>query len=181
MPLPDWLHHLGKGIKKHGKDKLFGARILDTGNSIFHAGLLIDQNHSPVCAYQHVPADFPQALKERPFMMLDHFLGINLALFLKIGGFWKKTGKFLFMDLCLRTDTFNRSKNNCIYLPNVGLVALDTHNDGFSLEDSTWFYGRWHGNLWENQEAFYAADQVTKSDLDAARLSQSMTRANLLD
>ena len=61
-----------------------------------------------------------------------------------------------------------------------GARILDTGNSIF-YEDFSWFYGRWHGTLWKNQKTFYAADQVTKTDLDATRLSQSMTRANLLD
>jgi hypothetical protein len=181
MPLPGWLHHLGRGIQNHGKNTLMGARILTPGNSIHHAGLLIDNNHAPVSAYRHVAADFPNALKERPFMLLDHFISINHAFFHKIGGFWEKAGKFLFMDICLQADTFNTSKNSCMYLPDVCLVALDTKDDAFIPDDAAWFYGRWHGHLWENQEIFYAEDQVSKIDLDAARLTQSMASADFLE
>ena len=181
VPVPGWLHHLGRAIKKYKKNTLMGARILTPGNSIHHAGLLIDNNHAPVSAYKHVAADFPNAVKERPFSLLDHFLGINNAFFHKIGGFWEKSGRFLFLDICLRADTFNASKNSCMYLPDVCLVALDTNDKAFIPDDATWFYGRWHGHLWENQEKFYAQDHVNKTDLDAARLTQSMASADLLE
>jgi hypothetical protein len=181
IPLPGWLHHLDRGIKNHKKTTLMGARILTPGNSIHHAGLLIDNNHAPVSAYKHVAADFPNALKERPFMLLDHFISINHAFFHKIGGFWEKAGKFLFMDICLQADTFNTSKNSCMYLPDVCLIAMDTKDDMFYPDDSIWFYGKWHGHLWENQAVFYAENQIGKTDLDAAMLAQSMASATILE
>ena len=173
LPQARWLYFLKKAIKKHGITKILGARIIDRKNSILHAGIVLDENHSPVSAYQYLAGDFPNANKERGFELLDHFICINRKVFHSMGGFWEPTGKFMFMDICLRTDA-------CMYVPDVCLVSLRERPSLFDPDASICFWGKWHGKLWENQEALYEADNITKKEMMAARLSQSMETAGFI-
>ena len=179
LPSPGWLTHLADGIKKHEKKTIFGARILDNRGGILHAGLLLDKNNSPVSAYKHVSADFPHALQERSFLMVDHFVCMNRSFFYELGGFWEKTGSYLFMDLCLRAQTSRKNKSHCIYLSQVCLASLSCVKTNSSSEDAIYFYGKWHGRLWENQSKFYADDKITEAELNTARMAQSISAGNL--
>jgi hypothetical protein len=178
LPLPRWLYHLKRGIKQYGVDTILGAKITDQRGSLVHAGMILDKNHFPVSAYKHLASDFPPALKERPFKMLDHFICIHRVFFHELGGFREKTGKFAFMDICLRAD-YRKKRHTCFYIPDAVMVSLNDNTDLFNPDDSIYFFGRWQGVLWENQEALYQTDKITKADLDAARMTQAMKTASL--
>jgi hypothetical protein len=177
LPLPNWLFHLKKGIKQYGQDRILGAKIMDQRGSLVHAGMVLDKNHFPVSAYKHLASDFPPALKERSFKMLDHFVCIHRAFFHELGGFREKTGKFAFMDICLRADTYNKRNDTCVYIPDVGMVSLKDNTDPFNPDDAIYFFGKWHGVLWETQEALYESDKITKEELDAALMAQAIKTA----
>jgi hypothetical protein len=177
LPLPNWLYYLKRGIEQYGKDEILGAKIMDQRGSLVHAGMVLDKNHSPVSAYKHLASDFPPAIKERSFKMLDHFICIHKDFFHELGGFWGKTGKFAFMDLCLRADRYKEKNNTCIYIPDAGMVSLNDNNDPFNPDHSIYFFGKWQGALWENQESLYETDKITKAELDAARMAQAMETA----
>ncbi|MCK5163223.1 MAG: glycosyltransferase [Desulfobacula sp.] len=181
LPLPKWLYYLKKGIINYGKNRILGTRIIDKRNSIVHAGIVLDENHAPVSVYKYLSAEFPNAIKERSFKMLDHFICINKAFFHEIGGFWEKTGKFAFMDICLRADTYRKDKDSCIYIPDACMMSLNESKEIFNFNDSIYFFGKWHGILWENQERLYSTDKITKAELNAARMAQSMETANLIE
>ncbi|MDA8135381.1 MAG: hypothetical protein M0T82_12230 [Desulfobacteraceae bacterium] len=178
LPLPRWLYHLKRGIKQYGVDTILGAKITDQRGSLVHAGMILDKNHFPVSAYKHLASDFPTALKERPFKMFDHFICIHRAFFHELGGFREKTGKFAFMDICLRAD-YRKKRGTCFYIPDAVMVSLNDNTDLFNPDDSIYFFGRWQGVLWENQEALYETDKITKADLDAARMAQAIKTADL--
>ncbi|MBU1196539.1 MAG: hypothetical protein KKE62_11465 [Proteobacteria bacterium] len=181
MPLPEWLYHLEKGIKKHGTNRILGARIIDRRNSLVHAGIVLDTNHAPVSAYKHLSGQFPQAMKARSFQMLDHFICINKTFFHQLGGFCENAGQFAFMDICLRADTYEKIKDRCQYIPEACMVSLSEDKRTFDSDASIYFFGRWHGALWDNQSTLYSADKITKAELDAAQIAQSMATANLVD
>lgn len=179
-PLPQWLFALKEGIERHGKKRLLGAKITDQRNSILHAGIVIDDNHTPVPAYKYVAGDFPNVAKERSFKMLDHFICVNRQFFQGLGGFWEKAGKFAFMDICLRTLNHKKGKEACIYIPDACMIALKEPGECFDPDASIHFYGRWHGSLWENQDELYDTDKITKAELDSARMAQSMQTAGIV-
>ncbi len=180
LPLPNWLYSLKKGFEKYGTDKILGARIIDQRGSIIHAGMVLDKNHSPVSAYKYLAADFPKAIKERSFKILDHFICIDKDFFHELGGFWEKTGNFLFMDICLRADTYKKRSDACFYIPDACMVSLNDKKAVFNPDDSVYFFGKWHGALWENQEKLYSTDKITKAELEAARMAQAMKTVNAL-
>ena len=181
LPLPKWLYHLKKGIKKYGNTKILGARIIDKTNSLLHAGIVLDRNHSPVSTYKYLACDFPSAMKARPFKLLDYFICINKKVFHDMGGFWQAAGKFMFMDICLRADSHGKNRKSSIYLPDVCLRSLHETESMFDPEASICFFSKWHGKLWENQEALYAEDNITKQEIITAQISQSMETADFIE
>ncbi len=182
-PFQNWLLALQQGIADHGDTKLFGARIIDQRRSLVHAGIVLDENHAPVAAYRHLGADFPHALKERPFQMLDHFICIKRKLFFDLGGFRNKAGRYGWMDLCLRARQHTHDPEACIYLPNVCMMQLDDGGPGNGAgdgkepdyEDSIYFFSRWHTHLWENEGLLHAHDKITKQDLHTALAAQAQS------
>ncbi len=180
LPAPKWLYYLNKGIKKHGTNRILGVRIIDPTSSILHAGIVLDKNHAPVSAYKYLPADFPNAMKERSFQMVDHFVCINKKFFHKLGGFWEKTEKFAFMDICLRANASTKESDTCIYIPEACMTSLNSNAETFNSNASIYFFSKWQGTLWENQEILYATDKITKSELDTARIAQSMATTGLI-
>ncbi len=172
VPFPHWLACFGKGFERHGRKKIFGARILDETGSLVHAGMVVDINNSPVAAYPHLEPEFACAMKERPFQMLDYVLCADRNVFCKLGGFVPQAGKFAFMDLCLRANQ-EQGNDSCMYLPKVCLMFQTPRSDDFDQDASVYFYGKWHGTLWENQMSLYEEDHITQDQVDTARMNRA--------
>ncbi len=172
VPFPNWLSCLSEGFDRHGRSRIFGARILDDRGSLLHAGMVVDVNNSPVSAYPHLDPEFACAMKERSFQMLDHVLCMERDFFCRLGGFVSQAGKFAFMDLCLRANQ-ETGQDTCIYLPKVCLMFQTPRIDMFDKDASIYFYGKWHGSLWESQDALYLEDHITRDDVDTARMARA--------
>ena len=173
-PLSGWLGFLNKAFLKYGDNKIFGARICDRDGEIANAGMVIDNNNTPVSAYIHLNIDFPSALKERSFQMVDHFVALKKNLFFKIGGFSQKAGKNAFMDICLKARHYTNDPDTIIYLPDLKMIFLEKICHNSNLDDSIFFYGRWHGDLWESEKRLYQEDNISKEDIAAAKISAAM-------
>ncbi len=172
VPFPDWLACLEDGFERYGRNKIFGARILDDTGSLVHAGMVVDVNNTPVPAYPHLAPEFACAMKERSFQMLDYVLCAERNFFCQLGGLVPQAGKFAFMDLCLRANQ-EQGKDACMYLPKVCLMFQKTRADIFDQDASVYFYGKWHGTLWESQDALYDQDQMTQEKVDTARMNRA--------
>ena len=99
-------------------------------------------------------------------------MAISRSHFHNMGGFWEEAGNYCFMDLCLRAGQTG-VKNYCMYLPKVCLAALK-YDKKTAPDAAIHFFGKWQGRLWENQTLFYGNDQITQTEIDTARLTQSM-------
>jgi GT2 family glycosyltransferase len=172
-PDKDWMESLSHETQTSTSPKIFGARVVNRHGNIVHAGMVLDSNNSPVSAYLHLDAGFPHANKKRCFQMVDYFAGLHRDVFQTLDGFNPKTGQYLFLDLCLRG---NQQGIHSLYLPKVHLVQLEnTMNKKKSDPDAAlYFYSRWHGSLWENEQQLYESDGVSQLQLDAARMTRAM-------
>ena len=183
VPRKDWLTSLKKGFSTHGKNKVFGAKIISRFNNIVHAGMVVDTNNCPVSAYLHLDRNFPHTCKARSFQMIDHFAGIKKELFLSSGGFAHQSGQYLFLDLGLTIEKFLSDPQCIIYLPDVEFTQIKSepfnfdpfHND---QQDAIFFYSKWHGLLWENEKTLYQQDGVSDLQLNAARMTRAIETAN---
>ncbi|MFH2060658.1 MAG: hypothetical protein ABIJ59_17370 [Pseudomonadota bacterium] len=178
-PTSAWLDELKNGFATHGTQKIFGARVINRFKNIVHAGIIVNPNNEAMSAYAHLDENFPPALTERPFPMVDHFLCMNRSLFFKTGGFHTKTGKYKFLDFCLRTRDILQDPDAVIYLPKLRLLQPGNNLVPHKDEDSIFFHSRWHGELWENEDLFYKKDGVSCLQLEAARMTRAMETASL--
>jgi hypothetical protein len=173
-PQTTWFTSLKEGIKTHAASRIFGAHIINRYNNIVHSGVVLNANHQPVSAYLHLDGGFPHACKTRSFQMVDHFICTEKKFFLSIGGFETRSGRYLFLDLCLRTLKISHDPETVIYLPDVELLLLDSPRHGLTHDDAIFFYSRWHGVLWESEDALLSRDGVSTLQLDAARMTRAM-------
>ena len=176
-PCTSWLNILTKALKKYGEEKIFGGKIIDSQNNIVHAGMVINENNAPVSAYVHLASDFPKANEEREVELLDLFIAVERNFFQKTGGFWEETGPNAFMDISLRAQEYISGSDKLgadIYLPELGLLQLSVDSKKINFDDSIFFYGKWHGQIWDNKDNFYHNNGISKIELDAARLTSAL-------
>ncbi|MCP3873433.1 MAG: hypothetical protein GY699_09805 [Desulfobacteraceae bacterium] len=171
-PTQGWLTALKEGMTNFNKNTIFGARIINKFNNIVHAGMVVNANGSPVSSYLYVDKKFPPAQTQRPFMMVNHFLCLNKNTFLKIGGFEAKAGVYAFLDYCLKSTKISNHQETVQYLPRLELIQVAPKTSAISKDDSIFFYSKWHGSLWENEDRLYQKDGVSKLQLEAARMTR---------
>ena len=177
-PLKGWLTCLDKAFLKYGKNTLFGARISNQNGKIANAGMVVDHNNTPVSAYLHLNMDFPGALKERNFQMVDYFVAMKKNLFFKTGGFTPDAGNYSFLDICLKTLESTNDPDAVRYLPDLKLIFLDNvpqkENPKGIMDDSIYFYGKWNWCLWESENKLHKEDGVSSEDLAHTKLATAM-------
>ncbi|MCP3941156.1 MAG: hypothetical protein GY710_06715 [Desulfobacteraceae bacterium] len=173
-PLKGWLKILNKGFATHGDAKILGARISDKEGKIANAGMVVDHNNTPICAYQHLNIDFPGALKERSFQMVDYFLAVKKELFFQAGGFSPEAGAYMFQDFCLKAIEHTGDPDTIIYLPDLKMIFLTQHPEKTDTDHAIYFYGKWNGYLWESELKLRNEDGVSLEDLTHARLTSAM-------
>jgi len=171
-PEENWLYNIREAIEKYGSQRLFGVRIENPFGSLIHAGMVLNPNHAPVSAYEHLATDFPAALKERPFQLLDYFIAINREFFLELGGLGPKMGRYAFMDLCLRAREKSGNEDVAIYLPRVRFIQLVEKRRKLDVDAAIEFYGRWHGTLWDNEDRLYNQDGISRMEVQAALMKR---------
>ena len=170
-PLPQWLSNLDKGFSAHGTRNIFGARIADNNDQVVHSGMVVGRNNTPVHPYAHLDIHFEPVLKERRFQLIDLFCALPKDLFLEIGGFTPKAGRHMIKDLCLKTGRYLQRIDPAIYLPDVKLMLLEKNNDKDSMEDSIYFFSKWHSDLWESESKLFESDDITKQRMDAEKIA----------
>ena len=171
-PAENWLKGISRGVERYGRENIYGGRIANHFGSIVHAGVILNANNSPVSAYKHLDLNFPLALKERSFKLLDKFIALERDFFCQLGGLREKCGKYSFMDLCLRAQKLTGKSEASIYLPDVLLVMLAELETEPGLQEAISFYCKWHGVLWENEDALYTADNITRIEVQKALLER---------
>jgi hypothetical protein len=171
-PKGSWLSHLSRAVARHGTKKLFGARIENPYGNLLHAGVILNPNHAPVSAYGHLASDFPNAQKERAFQLLDRFLALDRGFFLELGGFQPESGRYAFMDLCLRAGEGARDPEVALYIPEVNLVQPLEDSASVDPSGAAYFYGRWHGTLWDSEDRFYEGDGISNAEVRVALMKR---------
>ncbi len=174
-PTNDWLSALNRGINRYGTARIYGARIANHFGNIVHAGIILNANNSPVSAYQHLDLNFSKALKERPFKLLDKLVAVDRELFYRLGGLREECNRYSFMDLCIRAEKEMGNPETSIYLPEVLLIQLMEDTKPVDYEAAITFYGKWHGDLWQNEDKLYSSDQITRIDVQKALLERLNT------
>lgn len=177
-PKKGWLSSLKDTIPRYNSHTIFGGKVVSRFNNIIHAGMVVDANNCPVSAYVHLDKNFQKACIERSFQMIHHFAVVEKQFFRDLGGFDPEAGRYRFMDLSLRARKKQPGGEPVIYLPKVELVAAQGYTQPDADTDSVFFYSKWHGALWESEEALYQSDGITALQLNAARMTRAMEIAS---
>jgi len=175
IPQPGWLNALTQGIKKHGRNRLFGGLITDAQGKIIHAGMVVDTNCQPVSAYLHTRTNFPPALKERSFQMVDHFAAMERDLFLQAGGFAENSGDKAFLDLSLTLQKHSQTEHPVIYLPGVHLLSPKPEKIPSDSNAAIHFHGKWTGALWPSESNLYKNDGINQEKLAGERMAAAQS------
>lgn len=178
-PSASWLDELETAIGKYGSQKIFGGKIVNHNANIVHAGIVLNTSHSVVSAYEHLNAQFSHANKERPFQMVDGFMATNRDAFLSTGGFNARAGAYKFMDYCLRSRELSNEEDLIFYVPKIELIQLVSAAPKDATDESLFFYSRWHGQLWDNENDVYKTDGVSSEQLESARMTRAMATASM--
>lgn len=173
-PGAGWLDAVTEALEQYGTDKVYGGKVTDVGGSIIHAGMLVDKNNSPVSAFKHMDQGFSPANQPGSFEIIDRFMAVKKDLFLKAGGFSEESGRYLFMDFCLKLGHLLHHENAILYLPNLRLMQLAAKAPHQGFDDSIYFYSKWHGVLWDNEEEFYRKQGLSRTQMDTARMAQAI-------
>ena len=81
------------------------------------------------------------------------------------------------MDLCLKARQRNKDNTTCIFIP--GLQMLKPNDvQHIPAQDAIFFFARWHGLLWDNEESLYQSEGISHQQLDAARMAQAQKQVN---
>lgn len=178
-PKTGWLMALKEAVNQYDTCRIFGAKVTNKFNNIIHSGIVLNPNNQPVSAYMHLDGQFPASCKSRPFQMLDHFICTEKNFFLSSGGFDIRSGRYMFLDFCLRTIQKTSSIESVMHLHNVELISLAENPKSSEHEDSLFFYSRWHKELWESEVKLLESDGVSMLQLDAARMTRAIEIASL--
>jgi hypothetical protein len=109
--------------------------------------------------------------------MMDHMVCLSADLFLNLGGFSPRAGTYALMDLCLKNRLKKNDNTTCVFLPD--LQMLKTHNvQHIPAQDAVFFFARWHGLLWDNEESLYQSEGISHQQLDTARMAQAQKQVN---
>lgn len=172
-PLQGWLAALEKGFETD--DTLMaGGCITDTSGNIANAGMVIDHNNAPVSAYRHLRLDFEPVCKKRCFQMIDYLIAMPRKVFFDIGGFTPEAGRLRFLDACLKAAQVHDTPEPATYLPDSKLIFLEQLPGIDNMNDSVFFFSKWHNMLWESESRLYREDGVTREKLEQAKISAAI-------
>ena len=103
--------------------------------------------------------------------MVDSFVAMNRTLFFKTGGFTPDAGRYAFLDICLKILQSTDDPDAVIYLPDLKLIFLDHTPQSNTMDDAIYFYGKWHGCLWESEKQLHLQDGVSQEELTRIKMT----------
>jgi hypothetical protein len=106
--------------------------------------------------------------------MVDHFLAVEKKLFLSAGGFSSNAGEYRFLDFCLKARQITDDPEPIVFLPDLQCIFLSDPPETRPISDSIYFYGKWHGTLWESETRLYQQDELSIEDVTRSKLMSAM-------
>ncbi|HCY88166.1 MAG TPA: hypothetical protein DHV36_23720 [Desulfobacteraceae bacterium] len=178
IPEAGWLDILEESRGQYGPEAIFGGQLTNTYGNILHAGMVVNANAQPVSAYLHLNADFPEACQTRRFQMVDYQIALTRELFLELGGFHPASGCYKYLDLCLRATEEFAKDIAVYYLHNLKFSQIISLKRPENHNEAIYFYGRWNGTLWDNEDQLYAMDGISNHQLATERMKRAQELIN---
>jgi Glycosyl transferase family 2 len=162
VPQPGWLEAMLESINENDGNGIVGARIVHPNALLAHAGVAFDGNFTPTRIYNMLPGDFPGACKPRGMRAVADCMLVRRDCWESIGGMDEALKvEFCDVDFCLQAGAAGW---HIMYEPQSVLISL-SEPQGKSDADRLWFYGKWMGNLWPDEERYWQEDGVTQEKL----------------
>jgi hypothetical protein len=162
VPQPGWLEALIDAMNADDEIGVVGARIVYPDALLAHAGIAFDGNFTPTRLYKLLPGNFPGACKTRPMRAVADCLLVRRECWEAAGGMDEVLEDYLYdIDLCLQAGV---SRWKVVYQPQSVLVSVGDAEEK-SDADRLWFYAKWMGSLWPDEERYWQEDDVTQEKL----------------
>jgi hypothetical protein len=163
VPQNGWLEALVNQLEVDTEVGVAGGMALFADGLVAHAGIALDANLSPVLIYRRLPAMFPGANRIRKMRAVMGCLIVRREAFLAAGGFDEAyRGNWCELDFCFQVGLKGWK---VVYTPASLFICLNGQNSP-PADDRLRFFAKWVGQLWPDQESYWAQDQ-----LDPAKLS----------
>jgi hypothetical protein len=161
-PQPGWLEAMTKALEQDNRVGIVGGRVVYSNGLIAHAGIAFDANFSALRLYQLLPGDFSGACKTRGMRAVADCLLVRRECWEAAGGMDEAIESYLFeVDFCLQARTHGWE---VLYEPQSLFLSLNEDAERREA-DRLWFYGKWMGRLWPDEERYWQEDGVTQERL----------------
>lgn len=158
VPQNGWLEALVREMEIDPQVGVVGGMAVFPDGSVAHAGIAFDANLSPAPLYRRLPVDFPGANRARKMRAVAGCLLVRREAFLAAGGFDETyEGDWSELDFCLE---IGRQGWKTIYTPESLFLSLETVQRSDHEQDRLHFFAKWVGQLWPDQETFWAEDRL---------------------
>ncbi len=159
VPQPGWLGAMMAAMEEDERVGVVGGRLVHPNGRVAHAGIAFDANFSALRLYQFLPADFSGACKTRGMRAVADCLLIRRECWESAGGMDEAIESYLHdVDFCLQAESMGWK---IIYEPKSLFLSLSGEREK-KAADRLWFYGKWAGRLWPDEERYWQEDGVTQ-------------------
>ncbi len=172
VPQSGWLEALLQAMESSPHVGIVGGMSLRPDGLVEHAGIALDANLTPARLYHLLPATLPAVHRSREIRAVMGCLLIRREAFVAAGGFDEGyQGDWCELDICLASKSAGW---RTIYAPESLFFSLKTPQTA-NAEDRVRFFAKWVGELWPDQDAYWAEDEM-----DSNKLSE-LYRASIND
>jgi hypothetical protein len=162
VPQPGWIDAMVESMSGNDSVGVVGGRIVYTNALLAHAGIAFDGNFTPARLYKMLPGDFSAACKTRNMRAVADCLLVRRECWDAIGGMDEAIENYLCdIDFCLQAGAAGWE---VVYQPQ-SLFAVTSEEEARNDSDRLWFYGKWMGNLWPDEERYWQEDGLSQEKL----------------
>ena len=162
VPQPGWLQAMIEAMSADDQIGVVGARIVYPDAQLAHAGIAFDGNFTPTRLYKLLPGNFAGACKTRQMRAVADCLLVRRDCWEAVGAMDEALEGYLYdIDLCLQAGV---SGWKILYQPQSVLVSMSEAEEK-SDADRLWFYAKWMGQLWPDEERYWQEDGLTQEKL----------------
>lgn len=162
IPQPGWLEAMVTVMEEDETVGIVGGRLVYSNGLVAHAGIAFDANFSALRLYQLLPGDFSGACKARNMRAVADCFLVRRECWESLAGMDEAFESYLYdVDFCLQAESRGWK---IMYEPKSLFLSLAEEREK-KAADRLWFYGKWMGQLWPDEERYWQEDGLTQERL----------------